>query len=64
MPTYGTLSRSIDVAMRNKGGGYQASPSEMGKKGEGNIICCLWNMRELVWGKGDVYNLPIPLPSI
>lgn len=32
MPAYGTLSRSIDLAMRNKGGGDWTSPSE-GEKG-------------------------------
>lgn len=64
MLAYGTLSRSIDLLMRNKGGGDWTSPSERGKKGEGNIIYCLWNVRELVWGKGDIYNLPAPLLSI
>lgn len=55
MPAYGILSGSIDIAMRKKGGGDGASPSERGKKGQGNVIYCLWNMIELVWGGSEAF---------
>lgn len=62
MPAYGTLSRSIDLAMRNKGGGDRASPSERGGKGRGkyNIV----PVENESAGLGKRGRLPVPLPSI